>query len=262
MNALDHNPGVEVLDLRSNTEFLARPPHQHDALAQLAGMQRLAHAFTESPDGVLQELADIAVELCGAESAGISLETSSRKGSNSFSGCHQWRLLSFPQCNGAVSPDALWCLSGSEPASDTSRSRRAFRGNGTKELPPPITDGILIPWEVCSSRGTIWVLVHDRTDDFDHMDYSIMQMFSDFAAMAVRNSNSTNDPATNARCRRCGHGQWLAHQINNPLQKLANSIFLADTESADARVHIKQASHDLRQLSSLVQQMLALSNMA
>ena len=61
MNALGHNTGVEVLDLQSNTNFLARPSHQRDALVQLAGMQRLAHAFTENPDGVLQELSDIAV---------------------------------------------------------------------------------------------------------------------------------------------------------------------------------------------------------
>jgi nitrogen-specific signal transduction histidine kinase len=52
----------------------------------------------------------------------------------------------------------------------------------------------------------------------------------------------------------------LAHQINNPLQKLTNSIFLADTQSADASGHVKQASEDLQQLSSLVQQLLALSD--
>ena len=75
MNALDHNTGVEVLDLRSSAEFLARPSHERDALAQLAGMQRLAHAFTTNSDSVLQELSDIAVQLCGAESAGISLES-------------------------------------------------------------------------------------------------------------------------------------------------------------------------------------------
>lgn len=66
MNAFDHNTGVEVLDLQSNTDFLARPSHQRDALAQLAGMRRLAHAFVNNPDGVLQELSDIAVQFCRA----------------------------------------------------------------------------------------------------------------------------------------------------------------------------------------------------
>ncbi len=34
----------------------------------------LARAFVESPDTILQELVNAAVELCGADSSGISIE--------------------------------------------------------------------------------------------------------------------------------------------------------------------------------------------
>jgi hypothetical protein len=264
MNALDHNTGVEVLDLQSNMEFLARPSHQRDALAQLVGMQRLAHAFTENTDGVLQELSDIAVQLCGAESAGISLETFGPEGEQLF----QWVAISgvySPFLNATVPyhwmPCGV-CLDRSQP--QTLRVPIAhFAAMGLEELPPPITDGILIPWHVGSSRGTIWVLAHGRTDAFDHMDYSIMQMFSDFAAMAVRNQQQQKTILQQTRAAAAvDMANSLAHQINNPLQKLANSIFLAGTQSAAASGHIKQASDDLQQLSSLVQQLLALSDEA
>jgi DNA-binding transcriptional LysR family regulator len=43
MNALDHDTGVEVLDLQTNAEFLARPSHQRDALAQLQDYSRASH---------------------------------------------------------------------------------------------------------------------------------------------------------------------------------------------------------------------------
>jgi hypothetical protein len=264
MNALDHNTGVEVLDLQSNADFLARPSHQRDALAQLAGMQRLARAFTENSDGVLQELSDIAVQLCGAESAGISLETFGPEGEQLF----QWVAISgvySPFLNATVPyhwmPCGV-CLDRSQP--QTLRVPVAhFAAMGLNELPPPITDGILIPWQVGSIRGTVWVLAHGRTDAFDHMDYNIMQMFSDFAAMAVRNQQQLKtilQQTSAAAAADMANG--LAHQINNPLQKLTNSIFLADTQSAHAPGHIKQASEDLQQLSSLVQQLLALSNKA
>ncbi len=264
MNALDHNTGVEVLDLQSNTDFLARPSHQRDALAQLAGMQRLARTFTNNSDGVLQELTDIAVQLCGAESAGVSLETFGPEGQQLF----QWVAIS-----GVYSPflSAIvpyhWmpcgvCLDRSQP--QTLRVPVAhFAAMGLEELPPPITDGILIPWQVGSSRGTIWVLAHSRTDAFDQMDYNIMQMFSDFAAMAVRNLQQQKKILQQARSAAAADmANELAHQINNPLQKLTNSIFLADTNSADTPIYVKQASDDLQQLSSLVQQLLALSDKA
>ena len=40
----------------------------------MEAMQRLVRALVESPDTILQELVNAAVELCGADSAGISME--------------------------------------------------------------------------------------------------------------------------------------------------------------------------------------------
>lgn len=262
MNALDRNTGVEVLDLQSNADFLARAPHQRDALAQLAGMQRLAHAFADNPDGVLQELSDIAVELCGAESAGVSLETFGPEGQQLF----QWVAISgvySPFLNAMVPYDWMpcgVCLDRKQP--QTLRVPVAhFIAMGIQETPPPITDGILIPWHVGSSRGTIWVLAHDRTAAFDQMDYAIVQMFSDFAAMAVRHQQQQKTILQQARAAAAAEmANSLAHQINNPLQKLTNSIFLAEIQPTDTSVHIKQASDDLAHLSSLVRQLLAISS--
>ena len=40
----------------------------------MEGMQRIAHAFVERPDTILHELVNAAVAICGADSAGISIE--------------------------------------------------------------------------------------------------------------------------------------------------------------------------------------------
>jgi signal transduction histidine kinase len=206
------------------------------------------------------------VQLCGAESAGVSLETFGPEGQQLF----QWVAISgvySPFLNATVPyhwmPCGV-CLDRRQP--QTLRVPVAhFAAMGLEELPPPITDGILLPWHVGSSRGTIWVLAHGRTDAFDHMDYAIMQMFSDFAAMAFRNQQQQKtilQQTRGAAAAAADMANGLAHQINNPLQKFTNSILLADTQSADAPGHIKQASADLQQLSSLVQQLLALSDKA
>lgn len=44
----------------------------------MVGLERLARAFVEKPETILQELVNAAVELCGADSAGISVERENR----------------------------------------------------------------------------------------------------------------------------------------------------------------------------------------
>jgi hypothetical protein len=66
--------GLEVLNLRDNATFARRRLHTRDVALQAEGMERLARAFVERPDTILQELVNAAVELCGADSAGISIE--------------------------------------------------------------------------------------------------------------------------------------------------------------------------------------------
>ena len=70
--------GLEVVDIGTDAAFASRKAHDRDIVAQMQGMQRLAHAFVESPETILQELVNAAVLLCGADSAGISLEKDGR----------------------------------------------------------------------------------------------------------------------------------------------------------------------------------------
>jgi hypothetical protein len=66
--------GLEVLDLRSDPAFADREIHNRDIGVQMLGLQRLSQALLERPDTILQELVKAAVDLCGADSAGISIE--------------------------------------------------------------------------------------------------------------------------------------------------------------------------------------------
>jgi RNA polymerase sigma factor (sigma-70 family) len=70
--------GLEVLDLDTTPEFTSRDLHPFDLAKQMEGLRRLTHSFVQSPDTILQELVNAAVDLCGADSAGISLEMQER----------------------------------------------------------------------------------------------------------------------------------------------------------------------------------------
>jgi hypothetical protein len=83
-STFSNSDGLEVIDLRDNAEFAARRLHARDVAVQMLAMERLARAFVEKPDTVLQELVNVAVELCGADSAGISLEQDQGTDSNFY----------------------------------------------------------------------------------------------------------------------------------------------------------------------------------
>src|ERR1700712_4139500 len=66
--------GLEVFDLTDGTAYAGRRLHSRNGSMQMEGLHRLAIAFVEKPESILQELGNAAVKLCGADSAGISIE--------------------------------------------------------------------------------------------------------------------------------------------------------------------------------------------
>jgi hypothetical protein len=76
--------GLEVLDLDTHPEFAAQRLHTRDLTLQMEGLRRLTHSFVRSPDTILQELVNAAVDLCGADSAGISLEPEEKTDANYY----------------------------------------------------------------------------------------------------------------------------------------------------------------------------------
>jgi len=252
--------GLEVLDLQSDAEFLERRLHVHDNAKQLVGLQTLARAFVERPETILQELVDAAVSLCGADSAGISVERPDKTESDyyhwiatsgDYAGFLNAILPRYPSACGI-------CLDRGRPQLFRV-SQRFFDLMGIQAS--TVTDGILLPWYVDGRQGTVWIMAHGRRIAFDGEDLRLMQVLADFAAMGVRQQRQQKllvDKASAAAA--AAMADDLAHKINNPLQSLTNILYLAaDGHCGDgARVWGRQALEDLNRLSELVQQVLAL----
>ena len=254
--------GLEVIDIRTDAAFAARKVHGRDVVAQMEGMQRLARAFVESPETILQELVNAAVELCGADSAGISLEKDGRTDEDfyhwvatagQYSGFTDASLPRYPSACGI-------CLDRGRP--QLFRVNKKFFDIMGIEA-PSVTDGILLPWQVGETRGTIFVMAHGREEAFDSDDARMMQTLADFAAMAVRQLRQQRELIDQAVAAAASSmANELAHQINNPLQGLTNVLYLAaeGANESDSRQLAREASVDLRRLSTLVKKLLALPN--
>jgi RNA polymerase sigma factor (sigma-70 family) len=255
---VSEDTGLEVLDLDTHTEFTARSLHPRDITMQMEGLRRLTHSFVRSPDTILQELVNAAVDLCGADSAGISLETEEKSDANFY----HW-VATAGQYNGFLNavlpryPSACGiCLERGKPQLFRVR-QRFFDIMGIEA--PLVTDGILLPWQVEDTRGTIFIMAHGRTAAFDKDDGQMMRVLADFAAMAVRYQRQQHALLQQAKAAACAEmANKLAHRINNPLQSLMQVAYLAAEGQSDysAKALGRDLSVDLRRLSALVTESL------
>jgi hypothetical protein len=252
--------GLEVLDLRSDGAFATRSLHARDIETQMTGLRRLSRALLESPDTILQELVNAAVSLCGADSAGISIE---REDGNDQEFYH-W-IATAGDYSGFLNailprdPSACGLCLTRGYAQHFTVSQKFFDILGVKA--PLVTDGILLPWKTEDTRGTIFVMAHGRSEAFDENDARLMTMLADFAAMGYRQLKQQARLIAQERATSAAQmANRLAHQINNPLQSMTNVAFLVAEggPGCDTKELGRNLSKDIQRLSSLVTELLSL----
>ncbi|WP_158944315.1 GAF domain-containing protein [Granulicella sp. S190] len=256
--------GLEVIDLHEDASFAARRLHVRDVAMQVEGMGRLARAFVESPETILQELVNAAVELCGADSAGISIEREEKSDTDYY----EWvatagQYENFLHATLPRSPSACgMCLERGRPQLFRV-TQRFFDLMGIEA--PVVTDGILLPWEVGETRGTIWIMAHGREEAFDGDDLRMMQVLANFAAMGVRQQSQQRLLMEQTKvAAAAAMANELAHRINNPLQGITNIVYLAAAGAVggDAKALAEELGEPIQRLSALAAKLLALPTAA
>jgi hypothetical protein len=252
--------GMELRDLLCDSKFSSRKSLSHRADRRFEALDQLAHVFAETPEAVPQKLADIAVEFCGADSAGISLEEADEDGAlwfrwiaiaGSFSKyLHGRTPRSYSPCGTCLDTGRAQLYRVTKPYYD-------FLGVEAED----ITDGILIPWISDEVRGTIWAISHHSSEAFDIEDYRLLNSLADFAAIAIRHQHQEELLRKQEQAKAsAARANELAHRINNPLQSLTNALYLASQGGSATQDYVKQASEELEALSDLVAKLLRVSN--
>jgi signal transduction histidine kinase len=164
-------------------ELKNRPRREPNYSAENRALVDLAQRLASSPVGILERLAQTAMNLCHADSAGISLLDSEQ---HSF----YW-----PAIVGALAPhlgegtprDFGPCgivLDRNAPQL-ISHPERHFIYLGT--LTPKIEEVLLVPFYVEGKAvGTVWVISHDAKRHFDVEDLRVATTLADFAAAAYQ----------------------------------------------------------------------------
>jgi hypothetical protein len=250
--------GMQLRDLLDDPEFSARTGKKRDYHQPFDALRRMTQVFAERPQDVLQELVNVAISCCGADSAGISLEEPNEVGEPTF----RWIAIagSFEPYLGGRTPRFF------SPCGTCLDRGRAQLYRVTKPYydflgvtADPISDGMLIPWEANGTRGTIWAVAHSSERAFEPQDYELLRSLADFVAIILRQHAADERAKLAAKAdASAARANKMAHEINNPLQSLTNTMFLASQGGPEAQGYIELALTDLTALSERVRTLLAL----
>jgi PAS domain S-box-containing protein len=185
------SPMASTASMVSTAELRRRPSRPPDHEAENRALIALAQKMATSPEGILQTLADTALALCRADSAGLSLLEESDQKKN-----FHWRALAgqwAPHLNGGTPRDFGPCgtVLDRNTALMCSHPERDFPYFA--EVKPLLEEGLLIPFYVKGEAvGTIWVVAHDESRRFDMEDLRVMTNLGTFAAAAYQTLLSVN----------------------------------------------------------------------
>ncbi len=255
------------------TEILdERPPRAPDFAAESNALHRLAEALTAPNGAVLQTLADMALALCGAGSAGIGLLEHSADGAPAL----RWVALS-GHC--AAFADTVIPVEDG-PGGVTlelaagqlfSFPQRHFAG--LKHVVPEIIEELVVPipgepepW------GTLWVMSHDERHLFDAEDRRILTSLANFTCAALTMTRAKADAEARAaeaeaarnalalaEARKDDFIATLSHELRNPIAPIDSALTAARKLATDNPAVLSAlgiADRQLRLLKRLVGDLL------
>ena len=209
---------VELEEIIVNQETLRRAPRVANHEAENRALRVLA-AEMEKPDGdVLAKLADVARELCGGHSAGISLiETDGLKI------IFRWHAVAgrwAPHAGGGMPRDASPCGVVVDRNATLLMSQPGTYFPMMAEVDPLASEALLAPFHMLGEPvGTVWVVTHDDSHKFDSEDVRVVESLARVASAAylvrseIRLALEARDEALRANDRLKRANQKLSEKL-------------------------------------------------
>ena len=174
-------PSVD--DVIITDELPRRPSRPPDYAAESRALSALAEGLTAHPHRVLQQLPELVMQLCRADSAGVSVleveggEEVFRRHAAAGAFAHNLdgtTPRSESPCGTVVERNRVMLFNAAECVFPSLR-----------DVEPPIYESLLAPWEVHGRvTGTVWAIKHTPEGHFDSEDARLLESLARFAGAA------------------------------------------------------------------------------
>ena len=247
---------LEEVDIRA--ELLSRRDRAPDYEREHAALAVLTAELAENPRNMLQKLVEVAVELCDAGTAGISLLEGD---------VFRWEALAGvfgPHRNSTMPRDASPC--GVCVRENTTQLMylpdRCFPA---LRVEPRFVEALLIPFhDHGTPMGTVWIATHDSRRKFDREDERIVAVLAQLASAGWQLWRACAAAEESSR-RKDEFLAVLGHELRNPLAAIRSATGVLERLGATdvnvgraAEVVARQSRH----LRRLVDDLLDLSRMS
>jgi signal transduction histidine kinase len=248
----------------ANAEFLRRPSRPADPESENRALVALAQEMSSSPEGILQRLAETALALCEAGSAGITLLETGEDGQpvlrwHGVAGCFAPRLWQLMPRD--FSPCGIVLDAGTPQLFQHPERYYSY----LLEVEPRIVEALLIPFAVAGElTGTIWVLSHGENRRFDGEDLRVMTNLAKFAGAAFQVQSSVRR-LQEADRRKDEFLAVLAHELRNPLAPIVNAgqiLLREDVPEEERRSAQEVIGRQVRQMARLVDDLMDVSRIS
>jgi signal transduction histidine kinase len=172
-------------DILISSELRSRPHRAPDLEGESEALRILARVMANSPRQLPDTLLRLALELCRAGTAGISLVETQPDGAPVL----RWTNLAgvLKQYVGGFSPrNSSPCGVSLDRKSPQLFLHPARLFPYLNEFPVPVVEALVIPLTGAGPAGTIWFFTHQEGILFDSEDVRMMTDLADFASSALR----------------------------------------------------------------------------
>lgn len=215
-------------NLNIPSELTLRPYRTPDFAAEHRALATLVGELAENPRNMLQRLAEVALDLCRADSAGVCLLDDN--------GC-SWEAkagVSAAACSSMPSDASLSGLCVDRNAVQLLHPHdRAFPDLRHE---PQFAEALLVPFHDHGQPvGTVWVVRQDGSRQFDAEDARLVGELTHFASAGWQLWRAS-EAAARSQQRKDQFIATLGHELRNPLSvlKTASQVMKIDGASRDA----------------------------
>lgn len=237
---------LEDIDIRAALD--ARPPRSPRHERENAALASLAAEMSEHPHNMLQKLAEVALDLCQADSAGISLLDDD---------VFRWDATAgaFASARGGTMPRTASPCGVCIDQNTTQLMHLPDRCFPALTADPRVVEALLVPFHNHGMPiGTVWVVAHSFDRTFDREDERIVRVLAEFASAGWQLWKSSELAIETSR-KKDVFLATLGHELRNPLAAIgaaASNLSLRLAEDTRARRAIDIIRHQSSHVSRLI----------